>query len=230
MKNSSNKKFDIFSKAPETIETSEKLKHEKENNSKSSLEDGHEFIRPQISQYHSKNNLRRFLYYLLLAVIAYLLAQFLSNWLQKRTQDSAKEVVKFSAFKIDSIESDNEVTGESDLYLRPSSIVFTTTTSVNSSAGVENKDIKIRILNGNGTPKDAKKYQSILTSAGFDVDKVGNASKQNYEVGIIYYLSGKKTQAELVQKTLSGKTFTLEEEDSSMIGKGYDILVLLGVK
>lgn len=230
MKNINNKKFDIFSKAPETIESNEKLKSEKEKKNITSLENKNDFIRPQISQYHSKNNFRRFFYYLLLAVIAYLMAQFLSNWLQKKTQDSAKETAKFSAFKVDSIESDNKVTGESDLSLRPSSIVSTTTTSVNSSTGVENKDIKIRILNGNGTPKDAKKYQSILTSAGFDVDKVGNASKQNYEVGIIYYLSGKKTQAELVQKTLSGKTFTLEEEDSSMVGKGYDILVLLGVK
>lgn len=218
MKNINNKKFDIFSKTPETIESSQKLKDE------------NEFIRPQISQFQSKNKLRRFLYYLLLASIAYLLAQFLSYWLQKRTQDSAKEPVKFSAFKVDSIESDSMSTAESNLSLRTSSVISTTTTSTSAQVDSVNKDIKIRILNGNGIPKDAKKYQSVLTSAGFDVGKIGNATKQNYEIGIIYYLSGKKNQAELAQVTLSDKSFILEEGGVSLIGSGYDILVIVGVK
>ena len=230
MKNSSNKKFDIFSKAPETIDASEKSKHEKEKISKLSSEDKSEFIRPQISEFQTKSKIHRIFYYLLLALMAYILSQFLSNWLQKRTRDSAKEPVKFSAFKVDNIESDSNLSNDSNLSLRTSIVSSTTTTSIGNQANLDNKNFKIRILNGNGIPKDAKKYQLVLTSAGFNVDKVGNATKQNYETGIIYYLSGKKTQAESVQKTLSDKIFSLEEGSATLIGSGYDILVLVGVK
>ncbi|KKP89142.1 MAG: Cell envelope-related transcriptional attenuator [Berkelbacteria bacterium GW2011_GWA2_35_9] len=227
MKDLDNKKFDIFSQAPKTIALAEKekgevIKEEKDNNS--------EFIRPQITQSHRASKLRTVLNYLILALVAYLLAQGLSYWLQKKTQDTAQKETKFSAFEVKSVDSDKKSTTDTSLDLKTNSTSSTTTTTTKTTAGVDKGSFVVRILNGNGIAGDAKKYQDLLVSAGFNVAKVGNATKQDYEIGIIYYLAGKKSEAEAVKSSFTDKTFTLEEETVSLIGSGYDILVVLGSK
>ena len=237
MKDLDNKKFDIFSKVPETLASAEKQKTNIEDKPTEerlivSHTEKNEFIRPQITQNHRASKFRTILNYLILALIAYLLAQGLSYWLQKKTQDTAQKETKFSAFEVKGIESDKKSTTDTSLDLKTDSSlsITTTTTTTKTTTSVDKSSFVVRILNGNGVAGDAKKYQDQLTSTGFNVGKIGNATKQDYETGIIYYLVGNKSKAETLKSSFTDKTFTLEEETISLIGSGYDILVVLGSK
>lgn len=99
-------------------------------------------------------------------------------------------------------------------------------------AEVDKKSIKLRVLNGNGITGDAAKAKKQLEDAGFTVSKVGNAKRQDYTITQVYYLAGKKSQAELVEKALkdAGRSTQLEEASADLVGADTEVLVVTGKK
>lgn len=205
------RRIDIFSKTPETISQAikEKGRVEKEKKEPSRFS-------------HREGYSKTILTYLLLAVIAYGLAQFFSAWLQNKSK-TPPEKRTFSAFDVSVIKSSDTRT-EKEITASTQSQTTTATTAVSP----EKSSFKIRILNGNTVTGEAAKYKKTLVDLGFNVGAVANAVSQNYAKSQIYYLSAKKSAAELIQKTMTDKKFDLTEKDQKTIGANYDILIILG--
>lgn len=101
-----------------------------------------------------------------------------------------------------------------------------------TSAEKDKKTIKIRVLNGNGITGDAAKAKKQLEDAGFLVSSTGNASRQNYSTTQVYYIAGKKSEAELVNEALkaAGRNSALEEASKDLVGADNQVLVVTGKK
>lgn len=97
---------------------------------------------------------------------------------------------------------------------------------------IDKKTVKIRVLNGNGATGDAAKAKSQLEAADFTVDKIGNAARQDYGQTQVYYLAQKKDQANLVADALktAGRTVNIEEAGADLVGKTFEVLVVVGRK
>lgn len=86
----------------------------------------------------------------------------------------------------------------------------------------------IRVLNGNGRTGEAANTKSTLQAAGFKVGVIGNA-KNTYSTTQIYYSAKHESAAKLVSENLK-KPAELHEAEQTLVGDGYDILVVLGIK
>lgn len=106
----------------------------------------------------------------------------------------------------------------------------TPATNETTSTEIDKKSIRMRVLNGNGITGDAAKIQKQLETAGFTVQAVGNAKRQDYPTTQVYYLAGQKSQAELVNETLktAGRSTTLEEASADLVGVDTDVLIVTG--
>jgi hypothetical protein len=104
-----------------------------------------------------------------------------------------------------------------------------TKTSSTETKEIDKQSFSIRILNGNGVAGEAAVLKKDLEGKGFKVGTIGNAQAK-YETTLVYYLSDKKKEAELVQSNLTGRTVELKESKASLIGKDYQILVVMGKK
>jgi len=89
--------------------------------------------------------------------------------------------------------------------------------------------IMISVLNGSGVKNSAKNIADILSAAGFNVANTSNARSFSYTTSIIYYKTGKDIEANLVKETLADRQAELEENDS-IVGSNYDIVVVVGKK
>lgn len=87
--------------------------------------------------------------------------------------------------------------------------------------------LKITILNGSRITGLAAAARQTLEAAGFKVEKIGN-TRTAYNASFIYYNEGKLTAAEEVQKSLTDRVYTLEE-NKEMVGS-MDVLVVIGKK
>jgi cytoskeletal protein RodZ len=101
------------------------------------------------------------------------------------------------------------------------------TTQPATPVPIDKQSFTIRVSNGNGLKASADKVGNILTTAGFKVVSVGNAGSYGYKTTIIYYKSGKDTQANMVKDALSSRSVSTE---LSTTLKTYDILVIVGSK
>lgn len=86
--------------------------------------------------------------------------------------------------------------------------------------------ITIEILNGNGISGSARSVKDLLVQAGFTVDKVTNAYNFNYQSTIVYYKTGKITEANLVKDALTSRKCSTDNDDT-VVGN-YDIVVVVG--
>jgi len=102
----------------------------------------------------------------------------------------------------------------------------TTETPAENTTAIDKSTIAIQVLNGNGTTGSATVAKQVLIDAGFTVASTTNAKKYTYATSIVYYKTGKKAEAELVNSSLSAYKTELINEDSVM--GIYDVIVLVG--
>lgn len=160
------------------------------------------------------------LIYILLAVIAFGLAVLVTRSLAGRQQKQ--------------IESQPEPTQEAELPPVQDQTTEATATPESKAAAtptVDKTSFKIRVLNGNGISGDAKKVAALLTEAGFQTGGVANAQGV-YQTTQVWYLATKEPEAEAVaaELTKASKEVETKEAEQAVIGSGFQILVVTGVK
>jgi hypothetical protein len=99
---------------------------------------------------------------------------------------------------------------------------------IQEDSKISKGSFSIRILNGNGRTGDAAKTRQELLDKGFKIGSIGNA-RYRYSQTQIYHLAGKEAEAALTAESL-GREAEIHQADGSLIGSGYDILIVLGLK
>lgn len=91
---------------------------------------------------------------------------------------------------------------------------------------IANSEINISILNGSGVIGAARKLKDEMTAQGFNVIRVGNADKRDYQKTIIKYSLNNLEKANIVKEYLSASYNNLEIlEDPDLL---TDIEIILG--
>lgn len=90
--------------------------------------------------------------------------------------------------------------------------------------------ISISVLNGSGVKLAANSLASILTADGFTIKYTGNAKSFSYQSTIVYFKTGKESEADLVKSTLESKYQVSNENNDVITGSLYDIVVVAGKK
>lgn len=165
------------------------------------------------------------LIYILLAVVAFGLAVLVTRWLAGRQQKQ--------------VESEPEPTQQAELPpVQDQTTEPSPTPPFDSAQGkaaatptVDKASFKIRVLNGNGISGDAKKVAALLTAEGFQTGGVANAQGV-YQTTQVWYLAAKQPEAEAVaaELTKAGKAVETKEAEQAVIGSGFQVLVVTGVK
>ena len=101
-----------------------------------------------------------------------------------------------------------------------------TTTPAATASSIDKSSIKLKVLNGNGIKGDAASVTTQLKNAGFTVSSTTNAKSFSYATSIIYYKTGKDQEAALVKESITGRSITLEQNDSAT--GTMDIVVVVG--
>jgi len=120
--------------------------------------------------------------------------------------------------------------------LSPSALEGSTTTALTSetasstttTSSIDKSAIVIKILNGNQRTGEAAALKDKMEKDGFKIASVGNA-KSIYQTTIIYYKTGKQSQAQLVKDFIGTSYQTSLEENSELVGTA-DVLIVLGLK
>lgn len=124
------------------------------------------------------------------------------------------------------IEPQDYTTGTSSKTTTPSDT--STTTPAATTTTLDKTAVLIQVLNGNGVSGAAEAAKKILVTDGFSVKSVTNARSFAYTASVIYYKTGKDVAAEAAKSALSVYQITLENSD--IIAKTYDIVVVIGKK
>ncbi len=95
--------------------------------------------------------------------------------------------------------------------------------NISTTSSLENKNIKIEILNGAGIPGLATKYAEILKNEGFNVVKIGNVVGMTFNSSRVYA----RTDEEKAKKVAKALFITNVEKDISPDVK-VDVTVILG--
>ncbi|MGH2332018.1 LCP family protein [Thermoanaerobacter mathranii] len=95
--------------------------------------------------------------------------------------------------------------------------------NISTTSLLENKNIKIEILNGAGIPGLATKYAEILKNEGFNVVKIGNVVGMTFNSSRVYA----RTDEEKAKKVAKALFITNVEKDISPDVK-VDVTVILG--
>lgn len=165
--------------------------------------------------------------YILLAVIAFGLAVLVTRWLASRQQRQIASQPEGAA------EAELPPLQDQTNEPSPASPAGGPTAEPKAAATptVDKTSLKIRVLNGNGISGDAKKLAALLTEAGFQTGGVANAQGV-YQTTQVWYLATKQPEAEAVaaELTKAGKEVETKEAEQAVIGSGYQILVVTGVK
>lgn len=88
--------------------------------------------------------------------------------------------------------------------------------------------VTLRVLNGTAVAGAASKAQTILQKAGFTVRTIGNAKSTTFATTTIFYQTGRKAEAQLVQAALTTYQTTIQE--SSADANPDMVLVVVGKK
>jgi phenylalanyl-tRNA synthetase alpha subunit len=68
------------------------------------------------------------------------------------------------------------------------------------------KNLKVKVLSGNGKLPTARQMSKILIKMGYRVADIGTASRTDYTVNTIYFAPDYKTEAQRLAARLGGKT------------------------
>ena len=93
---------------------------------------------------------------------------------------------------------------------------------------ISNGEIGIHIINGSYTVGAARKLQDEMTRQGFNIIKIGDTDKKDYQETIIKYSPGNLSKAMIVRDYLSATQNSLELSEDS--GLSDNIEIILGTK
>lgn len=100
---------------------------------------------------------------------------------------------------------------------------------IRSKEYIKNGQYSIRIVNGNGIPGQASKMAAEMEKYGFDIHSLANASSYNYETTeIIYYSKKNERVARNISGLIGGKIQYIEVAENESIGRGEDIILIIG--
>jgi hypothetical protein len=68
------------------------------------------------------------------------------------------------------------------------------------------KNLKVKVLSGNGKLPTARQMSKRLVAMGYKVEETGTANRTDYKVNTIYFASDYKTEAQSLAARLGGKT------------------------
>ncbi|HUH66684.1 MAG TPA: LytR C-terminal domain-containing protein [Syntrophales bacterium] len=68
------------------------------------------------------------------------------------------------------------------------------------------KDLKVKVLSGNGKLATARQFSKKLIAMGYRVEDIGNASRADYKANTIYFASNFKKEAQSLAARLGDKT------------------------
>ena len=111
--------------------------------------------------------------------------------------------------------------------ISPTATPITTPQATATPTTVSAKNVTLRILNGSTKNGAASTAKTTVEKAGFTVRTIGNAAKQTYATTMVYYQKNRKAEAELVQKSLTGYSVTIEE---SSLASPDMVLIVIGAK
>lgn len=101
---------------------------------------------------------------------------------------------------------------------------------VTPTPSLNKADLKIKVLNGTGTPGAAGKAAKLLEDSGYEGIKTGNASKFDYEETVIEIKESKKDFLSLLSESLS-KNYQISEDSKTLDEKdSFDVIITLGKK
>jgi hypothetical protein len=86
----------------------------------------------------------------------------------------------------------------------------TTTTTLPPATTIPANQVLVEVENGDGQPGQATQVSSALTSAGFEVNGIANATSYSYRASEILYSSGSATAAATLAAAVEGEVTTSE--------------------
>ncbi|MDQ6911223.1 MAG: LytR C-terminal domain-containing protein, partial [Actinomycetota bacterium] len=87
-------------------------------------------------------------------------------------------------------------------------------------------EVRVRILNGNGSEGGASKAREALQRPGFNIADTGDADTYKYRQSVIRYAPGQLPKAHLLQTYLQAGTSTKLEQDTTL--KTVDLTLVMG--
>jgi regulator of replication initiation timing len=94
-----------------------------------------------------------------------------------------------------------------------------------SAVTEENRDIKIKVLSGNGDIGSAKKMARRLEEMGYQVSQVDFATRSNFEKDTVFFSKSAEEEAKRLVSSLGSNTTMREITWSS----SYEIIVVTGL-
>lgn len=164
------------------------------------------------------------------AIIAYALYQ---NWdlFKKTSSSSASTDETGESYAGEVVTQDYAVSSTPASTISSTSEAATTpapSAPTQTAATIDKTAVTIKVLNGNGVKGDAQKVTDLLTAVGFKIASTGNAKNFSYTETVIYYQTGKESEAKLIQAALVDYTSKLELSDT--IAKDQQVVVVVGDK
>jgi len=101
-----------------------------------------------------------------------------------------------------------------------------TQAAASPAPAIDKASVKVRVVNGNGRNGEAALMAKALNDAGFTKVTTGNALSR-YKTTVVYYNSGKLSEAQAVETVIKAKYKTSLLENPSIV-KTNDVLVALG--
>lgn len=178
---------------------------------------------------HQSGHNYRWLYTLIIVIVILILAglvawqnldlikSFINGSYKKQNDQNLSEIISSTN---DSLKK-YDTSGENQTDQSTTNQQSTTAPAIDKSA------IKISVLNGSGIKNSAKTVSDQLVVAGFTISFTGNARSFNYQQTIVYFKTGKESEANLVKDTLTGRVAETKE-NNSVVGSKYDIVVVVG--
>lgn len=130
-----------------------------------------------------------------------------------------------------SINEDNTINTNANINTNTNTAA-TTNQNSNSTATtnseISKSTIALKVLNGNGVSGTAAVVADQLRAAGFTIQSVTNAKSFIYSSTIVYYKTGKESEATLVKNSITGRIISIEKSDSAV--GALDVVVVVGKK
>jgi LCP family protein required for cell wall assembly len=90
------------------------------------------------------------------------------------------------------------------------------------------RPVRVRVLNGSGTPGAAKRAADLLQGKFVHLDTVGNADRYDYEQSTVEYLQGQEAAAQRLAVALGLPGAQLQEVAPDPSAPGVDMTVIIG--
>lgn len=215
-------------------ESSGDLEIKVESTTKSVLED--EFFNENNIKKTEKNKktktkgyIPKFIYWLLVLAIIFVLIWKNKNRIDQLIESSPYVEQPVLDTNEDEIYQNTSETMDDSVQTETSQDVSSSTPAESSAAKPQiDRATKIEVLNGNGIKGAADVVSDLLVTFGYKVEKVANAKSFSYANTLIYYATGKESQATLIESALDD--YECEKILSDSLVGNYDILVVVGKK